>query len=239
MVAPKKKTTKTPGKKTPGSKTDIKLKTTAGRTYTLIDDIKDCPLYGKSLSRSDVAREYIKENADSLPASRIVPGQLIMFNYFEPKTKEQLEYYDAGPCTIFFNVFNTEQGKRVLGFNIHYYPSKMRFQIMNKIFEIFKPIYKKYFTDGPKKEVDAFDYKYLIDELNRANLAFGVREYIPELMADVRIINPNMWKVAVFTEGWFKKRTRAAIMKFWERWLKGTKKSGNETAKGYKTKGSK
>ena len=233
------KTTKQPGKKAAPSKDKIKLKSAAGRTYTLIDDIKDCPLYGKALSRSDVAREYINENADKLSASRIVPGQLIMFKYFEPKTKEELEYYDAGPCTIFFNVFNTSQGRRVLGFNIHYYPSKMRFQIMNKIFEIFKPIYKKYFTNGPMKEVDAFDYKYLVDELNRANLSFGVREYIPELMSDVKIINPNMWKVAVFTEGWFKKQTRAAIMKFWERWLKGTKKSGNAAPKGYKAKNKK
>ena len=239
MANAKKQAPKSPGKKTPGSKDNIKLKTSADRKYNLMDDIKDCPLYGKSLSRSDVAREFINENADKLSSSKIVPGQLIMFNYFEPKTKEELEYYDAGPCTIFFNVFNTSQGKRVLGFNIHYYPSKMRFQIMNKIFELFKPIYKKYFSDGPMKEVDAFDYRFLVDELNRANLGFGVREYIPELMADVKIINPNMWKVAVFTEGWFKKKTRAAIMKFWEKWLKGTKKSGNETAKGYKTRSKK
>lgn len=51
--------------------------------------------------------------------------------------------------------------------------------------------------------------------------AFGVREYIPALCKDVRPIPPNMWKVAVYTEGWFKKRTREQIMKFWQNFVRG------------------
>ena len=220
-------------------KEKITLKESAGSKYTLMDDIKNCVLYGKSSSRDEVARNFIDTKGIKINGSKAVPGQLILFKYFEPKTKEELEYYDASPCTIFFGVFNSSLGKRVLGFNIHYYPPKLRYQIMDKIFQMYRPILVKYFKEGNTKEMDAFDYKYLVDNLNRANLGFGVREYIPNLMAEAKMIPPNMWKVAVFTEGWFKKMTRTAIMKFWEKWTRGTKKSGNKTDSKYKTRSKK
>lgn len=193
----------------------------AGPKFSLIKEIKKTPYYGKSPVNNDgMAREFITEHAKKAGSGKILPGQLILFDYFEPKTKEELEYYDAGPCTLFFNVVNTSEGKRVLGFNIHYYPPKMRYQIMNTIFNIFKPIYSKYFKKGPKTEVDAFDYKYLISSLEKAGLGFGVRMYIPNLITNVRPVPPQLWHVAVFTEGWFKKQTRDAVMKYWKQWIR-------------------
>ena len=202
-------------------KTEDNLPQEAGPNYSLIKQIKKTPYYGKSPSENDTnARKFITEHVDNGGAGNIIPGQLILFEYFEPQTMEVLEYYDASPCTIFFNVVNTENGKRVLGFNIHYYPPKMRFQIMNRIFEIYKPIFTKYFKSGAKSSVDAFDYRYLIQSLEKAGLGFGVRMYIPSLIGKVYKIPPQMWHVAVFTEGWFKKQTRAAILRYWSQWQK-------------------
>lgn len=160
----------------------------------------------------------MNENLSEENPNKIVPGQLVMFRYFEPKNMDDLEYYDAEPCTIFFGIFNAKEGKRVLGFNIHYYPPKIRYIVMNKIFEIYKPIYSKYFTDGTNKEIDAFDYKYLMEMLEKYDLDFGVRMYIPSLIKGTTPIPPNMWQIAVFTEGNFKKRTRTQILNFWKKW---------------------
>ena len=91
------------------------------KKYSLHDDIREQKLYKANVKvRDKVARKYLSENYESSNASKIFPGQLVMFNYFEPKTKEDLKYYDAMPVTIFFGIHNTEQGKRVIGFNIHY-----------------------------------------------------------------------------------------------------------------------
>lgn len=202
---------------------EVSLPTKAGPGYSLIDEIKKLPYYKDShvMSRNEPrATAFLEEHTDTSGSSKIRPGQLILFKYFEPKTKEELEYYDARPCTIFFNVIKTDQGKRVLGFNIHYYPPRMRYQIMSTIFDIYKPIYSKYFENGTKSTVEAFDYKYLIDSLEKAGLGFGVRMYIPDLIKDIHHIPPQMWHVAVFTEGWFKKQTREAIMKYWRQWRK-------------------
>ena len=111
----------------------------------------------------------------------------------------------------------SKQGKRILGFNIHYYPPRLRYAIMDKIFKIYKPVYTKYFTTGTTREIDAFDYAYLISNLKKAKLDFGVREYIPQLIGQTWLVPPNQWQVAVFTEGWFKKETRAQIMRFWKK----------------------
>ena len=204
-------------------KVEFDIKEEADAKYKLIDDIKESPLYGK-VGKDDVARKWLEDNTDKVGKNSILQGQLIMFNYFEPKTKEDLEYYDAKPVTIFFNVVDTSQGKRVLGFNIHYYPPKMRYQIMNKIFEIYRGLFVKYFNTPNKSAMDAFDYRILIQQLDKANLGFGVRMYIPELIGDPRIIPANKWQVAVFTEGWFKKKTRTQIMAFWSKWTPSTSK---------------
>ena len=237
---PKKETTEkgTPRKVGKGSRKLIgavkfDIKESADAKYKLISDIKKSPLYGKS-GRDAVARKWIEDNCEKAHKRKILPGQLIMFNYFEPKTKEDLEYYDAMPCTIFFNVVDTSQGKRVLGFNIHYYPPKMRYQIMNKIFEIYRGVFVKYFSVPNTSAVDAFDYRILIQQLDKANLGFGVRMYIPELIGDPYIITANKWQVAVFTEGNFKKKTRTQIMTFWSKWIAGNKKPKTKSKGGKK-----
>ena len=131
------------------------------------------------------------------------------------RKKDKLEYYDAMPCTIFFGIVNTNNGKRVIGFNIHYYPPRIRYQVIDRIFEIFRPLYLKSWNEPLKKEMEHFNYKMLISQLQKAKLDFGIREYIPNLMAKVTPIPVSSWPKAVLSEGHFKKETREQILKFW------------------------
>ena len=185
------------------------LGTTDPRKFSLIKEVKKHPLYRKN-GHDEKAREMLelykaKDKKRLSSKNYIIPGQLILFKYLNPKTKEELEYYDASPCTIFFGIFNSKEGKRVLGFNTHYFPPQIRYRIMDKIYEMYKPVYRKYFETGVPKELDGFDYHYLVDELERHNLSFAVRMYIPQLIGDVYIVPPKMWPTALLTEGWFKK----------------------------------
>ena len=101
----------------------------------------EASLYKANTVRRDTnVRKYMDGHIEPSNKQKLLPGQLVMFNYFEPKTKEQLEYYDAMPCTIFFGTIKSKEGPRVIGFNIHYYPPSIRFQIMDRIFDIFKPL---------------------------------------------------------------------------------------------------
>ena len=128
-------------------------------------------LYKSNVVRRDaVVRKFINENVNANNRHTVMPGQLVMFNYFQPKTKEQLQYYDAMPCTIFFGIVKTSEGPRVIGFNIHYYPPKIRYELMDRIFEIFKPFYLESWNDSLDAEISDFNYKMLIRQLQKAKV---------------------------------------------------------------------
>lgn len=176
-------------------------------------------LYNKDPKKRDVeARDFLNEHIDKDKKRKILPGQLVMFDYLYPDNKEELEYYDAKPCTIFFGKITTSLGSRVIGFNIHYYPPKIRYKIMDYIWETYKPFYLKFWDKPIQYEIKEFEYKYLLDRLKKAKLDFGVREYIPHLIRNVKPIPPVYWQKAVFTEGMFKKKTREQILEFWRKY---------------------
>lgn len=189
-------------------------------------DIKgELRLYKKDpKSRDNEARRFLETNLKVTGPKDVYPGQLILFNYFNPKTKEDLEYYDAKPCTIFFGEFNSKEGKRVIGFNLHYYPPTIRYRVMDRIFEIYKNTYLTSWNESLGSEVSQFNYNILIRRLQEAGLDFGVRMYIPNLIGGIRAIPPKWWAKATFTEGRFKKSTMENIMKYWKQKLAGEDK---------------
>ena len=218
-ASPKKETPAKPKKKS------SKAANKAPKDFDMLKAIRAEKDYKSNVKRRDVnSRKYIEENLKVEGRTSVMPGQLIMFNYFEPATKDKLEYYDAMPCTIFFGIVNTQNGKRVIGFNIHYYPPRIRFQLMNRIYEIFKPIYNKNFNTPLDSEMDYFNYKMLISQLQKAKLDFGIREYIPMLMAKVTPVPVSAWPKAVLTEGHFKKETREQILSYWKNKAQGIEK---------------
>ena len=80
---------------------------------------------------------------------------------------------------------------------------------------MYRPIYVKYFNSGLSRDLDGFDYSYIVNELYKYNLSFGVREYEPKRIGNVQMIPPKEWATAMFTEGHFKKETRQRIMQLW------------------------
>ena len=201
----------------------------APKDFDMLKAIRAEKDYKSNVKRRDVnSRKFIDENYDIKGKPAILPGQLIMFNYFEPATKEQLEYYDAMPCTIFFGIVKTKNGPRVIGFNIHYYPPRIRFQLMNRIYEIFKPEYSKHFNTPLSEEMSYFNYKMLISQLQKAKLDFGIREYIPNLMASIVPVPVSAWPKAVLTEGHFRKETRQQILNYWKNKSIGIEKPKKE-----------
>ena len=54
----------------------------------------------------------------------LLPGQIVVFGYSEPKFRESLDYYDKTPFVIFLGITRTNDGNiREVGLNLHYYPS--------------------------------------------------------------------------------------------------------------------
>lgn len=188
------------------------------KNYSLLKAIREEKDYKSNTVRRDKnARNFF--GANQIPANRnkLKIGSLYLMDYFEPKTKDQLEYYDAMPCSIFFGNFKNEKGEpRVIAFNIHYYPPRIRFQVLDRVMKIFEPFYQKQWASSRPNDLSYFSYGMLLSQLRKAKLEFGVRMYIPSLIGDCYLVEPRYWSKAVFTEGRFKKRTRQAILNYWK-----------------------
>ena len=147
----------------------------------------------------------------------LLPGQIAIFGYQEPKYKEELEYYDATPMTMFLGITRTNEGNiRELGLNAHYFPPRIRLKILNTTYEVFKSHFQKYFNDPPDKPSGFINYDALKHLLKRnAKMAFGIKMYIPVLRGKTFVLPTRLLPTAFYTEGHFAKQTMNQVHKFW------------------------
>ena len=97
------------------------------RAFHLDAAIDNHPLARKPTSmRSKLAYKEILRNLRP-DKKYILPGQIVLFNYSQPKFKEELEYYDNYPFCISRNTHK-------LNINIYTVYSVLLFFLTNKIF---------------------------------------------------------------------------------------------------------
>ena len=147
----------------------------------------------------------------------LLPGQVVLFHYADPKFKEELEYYDKTPFTLFLGITRTNDGNiREIGLNLHYYPPFTRARILSQTYNIFKPYFDKNFNDVTGKPNTFISYDRL-KHLMRRNLkiAFGIKMYIPVLRQASWLIPTRLLSTAMYTEGHFSKATLQQIYHFW------------------------
>ena len=150
----------------------------------------------------------------------LLPGQIVVFGYSEPKFKEDLEYYDKTPFTIFLGITRTNEGNiREVGLNLHYYPPRIRSRILTTTYNVFKYHFQKHFNDATDKPVGFINYKAL-KHIMRSNtkIGFGIKMYIPVLRGKSYVLPTRLLPTAFYTEGHFSKATLAQIQKYWRQY---------------------
>lgn len=185
--------------------------------YQLEDAINKHPLGRKPTNiRSKIAYKEILQNTKATN-KYLLPGQICCFNYLEPKFKEDLEYYDRTPLVLFLGITRTDDGNiREVGINFHYYPPFARARILNKVYEVFKPHWKKNFNEVQHKPNMMIDYRTLKHIMrHNLHLSFGIKCYIPVLRGNSHIIPTRLLSTAFYTEGHFSKATLQQIFRFW------------------------
>ena len=187
------------------------------KNYQLDEAINNHPLVKRPTAiRSKLAYKEIIHNTK--PTKKyLLPGQVVLFHYAEPKFKEDLEYYDRTPFTLFLGITRTKDGNiREVGLNLHYYPPFARARILNHTYEVFKPYFDKNFNEVTGKPNTFISYKQL-KHLMRTNLkiAFGIKMYIPVLRQASWLIPTRLLSTAIFTEGHFSKASLQQIFHFW------------------------
>ena len=187
------------------------------RSFNMMESINNHPLVKRPTSiRSKLA--YKELLSLTKPTKKyLLPGQIVLFHYSEPKFKEELAYYDASPLTLFCGITRTNDGNiREVGVNLHYYPPFTRTRIINEIYKHFKPYFDKNFNEITGKPNTWISYS-VIKHLMKSNakLGFGIKMYIPVLRGASYVLPTRLVPTACFTEGHFSKATLQQIFHFW------------------------
>lgn len=186
------------------------------KDFRLDEAIQKHPLAKKPLnSRSKLAYKYLL--SDLKPTTKyLLPGQFVVFSYNEPKNKEDLEYYDATPATLFFGITRTASGNiREVGFNLHYLPPYARMKVLNRVYEVFRQYYSKYFNDPGHKPNQFIDYHKLKGMLRHIGLGFSLRMYVPSLRGRSYVVPTRLLSTMYYTEGHFNGATLVQIKRWW------------------------
>jgi hypothetical protein len=154
---------------------------------------------------------------DYLSTKYLLPGQICCFTYNDPKTKDELEYWDKTPLTLFFGVFKTTEGNiREIGLNLHYFPPFTRKKVLDRVYNMFKSYFEKNFNEPSDKPNTLIDYQTLKHVLKRdSKIAFAVKEYVPSLRGLTYVIPAKMLPIAFYTEGHFSRATIQQVHAFW------------------------
>lgn len=190
------------------------------KNFNLNEAINDHPLSRRPTSiRSKLAYKELLQNVDYY-RKYLLPGQFAIFNYLEPKFKEDLEYYDKTPFVLFLGITRTNDGNiREIGLNLHYYPPHTRLMVVSRVYEMFKPWWDNNFNDVQHKPNTVIDWRTLKHMLSSsAHLAFGIKMYIPSLRDNTRVIPARLLSTAFYTEGNFSQATLQQIFKFWRQY---------------------
>jgi hypothetical protein len=190
--------------------------------FQMNEAINNHPLaYRPTNIRSKLAYSEIMKTLK--PTSKyLLPGQCVVFEYMEPKFKEELEYYDKTPFVIFLGITRTDDGNiREVGLNLHYFPPHTRTKILNHTYQVFKPYFNKYFNEPSKKPNTFISYDALKHIMkNNTKIAFGIKMYIPVLRGSSYILPTRLLPTAFYTEGHFSKATLSQIFSFWRKFKK-------------------
>ena len=187
------------------------------KNYQLDEAINNHPLVKRPTAiRSKLAYKEIIHNTK--PTKKyLLPGQVVLFHYNEPKFKEELEYYDRTPFTLFLGITRTKDGNiREVGLNLHFFPPFARARILNHTYEVFKPYFDKNFNDVTGKPNTFISYTRLKHLMrNNLKIAFGIKMYIPVLRQASWLIPTRLLSTAMYTEGHFSKASLQQIFHFW------------------------
>ena len=120
--------------------------------------------------------------------TRFIKGGLFFF-YYDPKTKEDLPYYDRFPLVLMLEKYDDG----FLGLNLHYLPIKYRVAFMNKLLE-----YGRFDEDGDPVRI-RITYDILSATKRFKEFRPCIKRYLTShVKSRILAVQPEEWETAVF-----------------------------------------
>lgn len=133
------------------------------------------------------AQKFLGDNI-AHQTKNIVPGQMVQF-FYDPKTKDDLPYYDTFPLLLPFAADDTH----FTGLNLHYLPPVTRAILLSKLME--------YVSDdrlGPKAKIKV-SWQILKNASEYPEVAPCVKQYLfSKVKSSYVVIPPKEWEYVIW-----------------------------------------
>lgn len=177
-------------------------------------------------------KTFVRKNPSAqVKGSFLEPSMLYMFNYDNPKFKDNLSvlpYFDTQPLVLSMGVIDTKNGKREIGINLHLLPEQVRKMVLFKIYSVYKIEYKKAMKSG-KGTNFRMNWKTIHSINKNLGVGFAVRMYIPKRRSNVIKFPLTEWERAIWipTKG-YSRISPLQLEKEWKKYILSQKKSDSQ-----------
>ena len=144
----------------------------------------------------------IRENSVSNHARSFKTGMIHVFRYDKPKHMEKLPWWDSNPVVLALDP--TEFGND-LGINLNLLPVAIKEDMLDMVYdrmkgEIQSQTKGKSSGNAKKQGQIKFTYEGAKKYLERFGLDFAIRQYIPQLKTNQKIVSYEYWAQIVLCD---------------------------------------
>lgn len=146
-----------------------------------------------------------KRDKNVIPSTeRFKPGKIYVFNYFEPKTKDRLPWWDMNPVVL--SLGYDDKTRCDIGINLNLMPRNFRIFLLNKVWDVYNrqilnEIEGKFGTPEDAKyqrALKSFNYEEAKRFLKKYGFGFAIRRYKQNLRTKPSIVSYENWhRIAV------------------------------------------
>lgn len=131
---------------------------------------------------------------------RFQSGRIYIFKYFKPITKTTADWWDQTPMVLALDR-SIESNQNDLGINLNLLPIRLRTQLLDKVYEVYKSQIeankKAYPDDALRQKNLSITYKEAYNFLYKFGFEFAIRQYSPKLKTSQSVVSYESWvKVA-------------------------------------------
>jgi len=163
---------------------------------------------GKTRARRDAedwfekSAKSVRENAVKKYARPFKTGMIHVFRYDKPKHIEKLPWWDANPVVLALDPTDTGND---LGINLNLLPVKIKEDMLDMIYDRMKGEIKSQTSGGRsgnalKQGQIKFTYEGAKRYLEQFGLDFAIRQYIPQLKSNQKVVAYEHWAKIVLCD---------------------------------------
>lgn len=171
-------------------------------------DIKDLVKEAGSKSKAlSAARDWYDRGSKSMRDNTIAknkdpfkPGMIYVFRYDKPKNIKTLPWWDKNPVVL---ALDTTDAGNDCGINLNLLPVDVKEDMLDLIYEKLKSMIKSQSSGVRANNANLqgeikLDYKNAKKFLDKYGLGFAIRQYIPELKVNQKVVSYENWgKIAL------------------------------------------